>query len=65
MAKVELSGVSKKYGEKTIIPGIDLSIDHGEFLVFIGPSGCGKSTLLRMIVSVVWRSPFERPLGVG
>ena len=49
MAKVELSGVSKKYGEKVIIPGIDLTIEHGEFLVFIGPSGCGKSTLLRMI----------------
>ncbi|TPK72171.1 ABC transporter ATP-binding protein [Mesorhizobium sp. B2-3-3] len=49
MAKVELSGVSKKYGEKAVIHGVDLTVEHGEFLVFIGPSGCGKSTLLRMI----------------
>jgi len=49
MAKVELQDVSKKFGDKTIIHGVDLTVAHGEFLVFIGPSGCGKSTLLRMI----------------
>jgi lactose/L-arabinose transport system ATP-binding protein len=49
MAKVELNGVTKKYSELAVIKGIDLTVEDGEFLVFIGPSGCGKSTLLRMI----------------
>jgi ABC-type multidrug transport system fused ATPase/permease subunit len=32
---------------RQVIPGIDLDIEDGEFVVFVGPSGCGKSTLLR------------------
>jgi multiple sugar transport system ATP-binding protein len=53
MAAVELRGVSKSYDSKTqVIHGIDLDIQHGEFVVFVGPSGCGKSTLLRMIAGL-------------
>jgi len=35
-----------------VIPGIDLDIAEGEFVVIVGPSGCGKSTLLRMIAGL-------------
>lgn len=49
MADVRLEGVSKAYGTIQILRNIDLTIDHGEFVVFVGPSGSGKSTLLRMI----------------
>ncbi|BDW85543.1 ABC transporter ATP-binding protein [Roseicyclus marinus] len=49
MAAIELRDVRKVYGAAEVIKGIDLSIAHGEFCVFVGPSGCGKSTLLRMI----------------
>ncbi|MCO5731512.1 ABC transporter ATP-binding protein [Rhizobium sp. SSA_523] len=49
MASVQLQQVEKKYGAFEVIKGIDLTIEHGEFCVFVGPSGCGKSTLLRMI----------------
>jgi multiple sugar transport system ATP-binding protein len=49
MAKIELRNVKKSYGAVDVIKGIDLTIEKGEFMVFVGPSGCGKSTLLRLI----------------
>jgi multiple sugar transport system ATP-binding protein len=52
MGSIELRGVRKQFGDAIIIPGADLSIGHGEFVVFVGPSGCGKSTLLRLIAGL-------------
>jgi len=52
MAFLELQGVEKYFGELQAIKGIDLTIEKGEFVVFVGPSGCGKSTLLRMIAGL-------------
>jgi multiple sugar transport system ATP-binding protein len=49
---VVLEQVYKRYGDVEVIHGIDLTIDPGEFTVFVGPSGCGKSTLLRMIAGL-------------
>ena len=49
---VVLDKVVKHYGNVPVIHGIDLTIDPGEFAVFVGPSGCGKSTLLRMIAGL-------------
>ncbi len=52
MASITLSNVSKRFGDVVIIPGLDLEIADGEFVVFVGPSGCGKSTLLRLIAGL-------------
>jgi NitT/TauT family transport system ATP-binding protein len=47
--QLELAGVSKRYGNTTVLESIDLAIAQGEFVSLIGPSGCGKSTLLKLI----------------
>jgi len=52
MAEVTLNRVIKKYGDAQVIHGVDLTIEDGEFCVFVGPSGCGKSTLLRMVAGL-------------
>jgi ABC-type sugar transport system ATPase subunit len=52
VASIELKGVTKHFGETVVIPGLDLHVQDGEFMVFVGPSGCGKSTMLRMIAGL-------------
>jgi multiple sugar transport system ATP-binding protein len=49
---VELRGVSKRFGDLTVIQNVDLSVGKGEFCALLGPSGCGKSTMLRMIAGL-------------
>ncbi len=52
MAFLEIKSVEKFFGENRAIKSIDLTIEKGEFVVFVGPSGCGKSTLLRLIAGL-------------
>ena len=46
---IRFHGVTKRYGEKTAVDGLDMTVENGSVCVLIGPSGCGKSTTLRMI----------------
>ncbi|MEM7303547.1 MAG: sn-glycerol-3-phosphate ABC transporter ATP-binding protein UgpC [Pseudomonadota bacterium] len=79
MAGVQIRNVKKSFGAVTVIPDLSLSIEEGEFVVFVGPSGCGKSTTLRMIAGlenvtsgqividgkdVTWAKPKERDIAM-
>lgn len=55
MADVTLKGISKSFGDKRAIDGLDLHISDGEFVVLLGPTGAGKTTTLRLIAGL------ERP----
>jgi ABC-type sugar transport system ATPase subunit len=52
VSTLELTAIEKSFGSTPVIQGVDLTVAHGEFVVFVGPSGCGKSTLLRMIAGL-------------
>ncbi|WP_300059778.1 ABC transporter ATP-binding protein [uncultured Roseobacter sp.] len=52
MGHIQLQKVTKSFGDVEVIPPLDLTIEDGEFTVFVGPSGCGKSTLLRLIAGL-------------
>lgn len=52
-AAVRFEGVSKRYGDSTVLHPMDLSVKRGEFLTLLGPSGSGKSTILNIISGAV------------
>jgi len=52
MGRIVLEKVTKSFDNTEVIPPLDLTIEEGEFVVFVGPSGCGKSTLLRLIAGL-------------
>jgi len=49
MAYLNLSGITKQFGETIVVQDFNLDIEKGEFVSFLGPSGCGKTTTLRMV----------------
>ncbi|UYV36250.1 ABC transporter ATP-binding protein [Rhodobacteraceae bacterium D3-12] len=53
MARLELEGLTKHYGDFQAAQNVNLDINEGEFMVLLGPSGCGKTTTLRMIAGFI------------
>jgi len=49
MFDIQIRGLVKRYGERTVLDGLDLTVHQGETLAILGPSGSGKSTLLRCL----------------
>jgi spermidine/putrescine transport system ATP-binding protein len=60
---VELSAVTKRFGEFIAVDDLTLDIYEGEFFSLLGPSGCGKTTTLRMIAG--FEEPTEGDISVG
>ena len=52
MGQITLKHITKSFGDVEVIHSTDLTVEDGEFVVFVGPSGCGKSTLLRLIAGL-------------
>lgn len=76
---VQISGVTKTFGDFTAVNQVSLDIRRGEFFSLLGPSGCGKTTLLRMIggfelptagqilingQDVTYLPPYKRPVNM-
>jgi ABC-2 type transport system ATP-binding protein len=65
---IELSGLSKRYGDSVALEGVDLWVDRGETFGLLGPNGAGKTTLVKVLLGLTRRSHGDgrilgRPLG--
>jgi ATPase subunit of ABC transporter with duplicated ATPase domains len=47
---ITIKGVQKSFGDKDVLPGVDLQVQRGDRLVIMGPNGIGKSTLLKIVM---------------
>lgn len=50
---IELRGLRREFGERTVLEGIDLLLEAGESLLVLGPNGAGKTTLLRILATLL------------
>ena len=49
MTAIVVSGLTKSFGPRTALAGVDLEIGRGEYVTLVGPNGAGKTTLLRVL----------------
>ncbi len=69
---VQTRGLTKRYGHRTVVDGLDIEVPAGVVAGFVGPNGAGKTTTLRMLLSLVrptsgqghvLGTPISRPAG--
>ncbi|WP_433211523.1 ATP-binding cassette domain-containing protein [Dactylosporangium sp. CS-047395] len=59
MTEVQIRGLSKRYGRRTVVDGLTFDVPAGAVTGFLGPNGAGKTTTLRMLVGLVRPSAGE------
>src|SRR5262245_18168187 len=79
MARLQINGITKRYGEVHAVRDVTLDIADGELVVLLGPSGCGKTTTLRVVAvfaeptsgsvwlaerDITWLPPWKRNAGL-
>ena len=62
-AKLQVSGIGKRFASLDVLKGIDVAIADGEFISIVGPSGCGKTTFLRIVAGLEQATTGEVRLG--
>ena len=50
---IELDSLTKKYGEKTVVDNVSLSIEKGELFGLLGPNGAGKTTTIKILCGLL------------
>lgn len=65
---IEVSGITKQYGKKTVVNDVSFSVEEGQIYGFLGPNGAGKSTVIKMLTGLVFPTSgsgrvLGRPLG--
>lgn len=63
MSGLRIAGVTRRYGDKTVVSGLSLTIEPGVVAGLVGPNGCGKTTTLRLIAGII--APGEGRISVS
>jgi iron(III) transport system ATP-binding protein len=63
MSTLSVVGLTKRYGQQTVVDELTLHVGDGEFITLLGPSGCGKTTTLRLIAGFL--EPDDGRIEVG
>jgi ABC-2 type transport system ATP-binding protein len=50
---IQAQGLTKRFGDKTVVDGVDMSVRRGEIYGFLGPNGSGKTTFIRMLCGLL------------
>ena len=50
---IDVTGITKRFGDKTVVDGLSLAVKHGEIFGFLGPNGSGKTTFIRMLCGLL------------
>jgi ABC-2 type transport system ATP-binding protein len=50
---IDVHGLTKRFGDKTVVKDVDLAVSEGEIVGFLGPNGSGKTTTIRMICGLL------------